>query len=159
MRQILRLVALAAILLAASPAAALPPQQDHFPFTVDFVDEEICGFPIAVSFEGAVTVMSFVDREGNLARIEMHSYDYAKATNLLNSKSATGHEMSNLRVDVEAGTEILRGLPIHFKVPGHGTVLMEVGRLVFDASGNPTFVAGQHQLLAGDFSELCAGLD
>ena len=159
MRQIQILVALGAILLAASPGAALPPQQDHFPFTFDFVDEEICGLPIEFSFDGAVTVTRFFDREGNLTRIEMHASDYAQAMNLANGKSATGHETSNVRVDVEAGTETLRGLPIHLKVPGHGAVLMETGRVVFDASGNPTFVAGPHQLLEGDFSEFCAALD
>ena len=158
MRQAQVLVAVAAILFAASPAAAFPPQRDHFPFTVDFVDEEACGFPVELSFEGSVTVTSFFDEQGNLTRIEIHASDNAQATNLTNGKSATGHETSNLRVDVEAGTETLRGLPIHFKVPGHGAVLMEVGRLVLDASGSPTFVAGQHQLHDGDFTEFCAAL-
>ncbi len=150
---------MAAMIAASVPATAVPPEQEQFPFTVGFVDEDLCGFPIEFSFEGTVNVTRFFDRQGNLTRIQMRSADDAIATNLNNGKTATGHEVSTITVDVEEGTEALTGLSIHLNVPGHGAVLMEVGRVAFDLeTGEPTFVAGQHQLAEGDFSEFCAAL-
>jgi hypothetical protein len=47
--------------------------------------------------------------------------------------------------------------PTYF-LPDGGTVIADVGRLVFDAEGNVTFEAGPHPALHGDFAALCAAL-
>jgi hypothetical protein len=43
-------------------------------------------------------------------------------------------------------------------VPGGGTVLIEAGRVLSDEEGNLQFVAGKHQLIAGDVSAYCTAL-
>jgi hypothetical protein len=43
-------------------------------------------------------------------------------------------------------------------IDGGGTVIADVGRLVFDAEGHVIFEAGSHPALHGDFAALCAAL-
>ena len=43
-------------------------------------------------------------------------------------------------------------------LPDGGTIIADVGRLVFDAEGNVIFEAGPHPALHGDFAALCAAL-
>jgi len=52
----------------------------------------------------------------------------------------------------------LAGIQFRLTIPGEGTVLMDVGRLVFDADFNITFEAGQHPVYypeEGAFEKLC----
>ena len=43
-------------------------------------------------------------------------------------------------------------------LPGGGSVMLDVGRVVFDGEGTPRFVAGPHQAGFGDFAEFCEAL-
>jgi hypothetical protein len=149
----------AVTLVAAAPATAVPPERTQFPSTFEYVDEEICDFPIEFSFESTSTVTRFFDEQGNVTRIQAHFVDDAIATNPANGKSATGHEVANVVRDVQNGTQTYNGIPLHFSVPGYGAVLIDVGRVVFDlTTGEPTFIAGPHQSIEGDVGEFCAAL-
>lgn len=61
-------------------------------------------------------------------------------------------------IDLIEGTETDVGLVFRVFLPGGGTVIADVGRLVFDAAGNVAFEAGPHPALHGDFAGLCAAL-
>ena len=47
--------------------------------------------------------------------------------------------------DGSVASEADNGIIFNFIVPGGGSVLLDVGRVVFDGEGNPIFVAGPHQ--------------
>jgi hypothetical protein len=138
-------------------AGAHPPEREEFPFSVRFVDDEICAFPIEFSFEGTIKITRYFDENGNLIRVHALASDNASATNLDTGTSATGHEVSSVWFDMD-GSETISGLPIHLNTPGHGAVLIDAGRLELDSSGTPTFIAGPHQGLEGDYGELCIAL-
>ena len=48
------------------------------------------------------------------------------------------------------------GLRFRVAFPGLGVVLLDAGRIVFDADGNVVFEAGPHQIVNEDFAEFCA---
>jgi hypothetical protein len=160
MRRILvAALATALTLLVASPASGVTPQREEVPWNLTVVVEELCGFPVQFSFEGTLEFTRFFDEQGNLTRIQLHRDEDATATNLSNGKTSTGHGVLNVFFDVEEGTEVVSGLPIHFNLPAHGAILMDAGKVVFDLeTGEITFVAGPHQAIQGDFSEFCAAL-
>lgn len=147
-------------LVIATSTAAAPPSQEDFTFDDQFVDDGLCGFPLNFSFVGGGTATTFFDEEGNPTRVQIHVSQDATITNPTNQKTLSGHETVNVREDVEEGTVTFTGLGIHQNVPGHGAVLLEAGRLVFDfESGTVTFMAGPHPDPAeGDFEDFCAAL-
>ena len=67
-------------------------------------------------------------------------------------------ERGQIVIDLVEGTETDIGLVFRVFLPGGGTVIADVGRLVFDAEGNLIFEAGPHPALHGDFAALCAAL-
>jgi hypothetical protein len=48
------------------------------------------------------------------------------------------------------------GMRFRVAFPGLGVVLLDAGRIVFDADGNVVFEAGPHQVFNEDFTEFCA---
>jgi hypothetical protein len=43
-------------------------------------------------------------------------------------------------------------------LPGTGTILMDVGTVVFDSEGNIQLIGGPHQALMGDFAGFCGAM-
>ncbi|HEX6254241.1 MAG TPA: hypothetical protein VFZ70_00380 [Euzebyales bacterium] len=88
--------------------------------------------------------------------------DDGTATNPETGASVSGHDAWTVVIDFENGeptTESFFGLVFHFNAPGAGIVLIDAGRVVFDAStGEVIVVSGPHQELEGDLSALCAAL-
>ncbi len=152
------LCALAAISLTTSPVDARAPQREGFDFVFEFVDDSICGFPIEFSFDGSGVITRYFDEEHNPTRVHIRTSDDARAKNVETGATATGHEVSSVWVDINDGTETSSGVPIHLKAPGHGSILTQAGRVEFDEFGDPTFIAGPHQLSDGDFTDFCAAL-
>ena len=50
------------------------------------------------------------------------------------------------------------GLLFHVSIPGAGTVLLDVGRVVIRRGQGIVFAAGPHQELSGDTAAFCAAL-
>lgn len=76
--------------------------------------------------------------------------------------SSRPHDGRTIIVEFENGEPVSEtdvGLLFHFNAPGHGIVLIDAGRVVFELQ---TFevkvVNGPQQALEGDFAALCAAL-
>ncbi|MDT4916758.1 MAG: hypothetical protein QOH89_1458 [Pseudonocardiales bacterium] len=135
----------------ARPAMAAAPTITSYPFTESQTDTSLCGVPIVLTFAGTVTEHDFFDGLGNLVRVEVHSADVATASGP-SGTMVSGHEVVDIRVDIDHQTEKHTGVPIHF-----GGLLIEAGRILIDASGGVT-VSGRHQLLEGDVARFCSAL-
>jgi hypothetical protein len=154
-------IGLAAGLAVLAPAAALatPPDIVRVPIQGSFIDEgasAACGFPVQAEVSGIQTIQVLYDAAGNPIRVQVHK-------NIEGTFSANGITLREIEhgqvfYDLVEGTETDIGLVFRVFLPGGGTVIADVGRLVFDAEGNVTFEAGPHPALHGDFAALCAAL-
>lgn len=146
----------------ALPAVAVPPETSSFEFVDEFTDEEACDFPVDVRFVGGGTERLFFDKDGNLKKVIVNLSDNGTATNPANGKTVKGHDAWTIIVEFENGepvTDTTVGLVFHFNAPGHGIVLIDAGRVVFDLQTSEVVVVnGPHQALEGDFAALCAAL-
>lgn len=151
-----------AMMAVAVPATAVPPTTESFEFVDEFVDEESCSFPIEVTFVGGGTERTFYNEDGTVKKVIVNLSDDGTATNPETGTSVSGRDAWTVVIDFENGeptTESFFGLVFHFNAPGAGIVLIDAGRVVFDAStGEVIVVSGPHQQLEGDFSALCAAL-
>ena len=102
----------------------------------------------------------FFDSAGNpdYARVHLRFVDF-----YYNSETGEGfseHEHSNTLLDLPSGEEVTSsGVSYRVTVPGEGVVLLQAGTIKFDQAGNPTFVAGPHQVFpVSDTQKLCEAL-
>ena len=146
------------VALASSPAVASTPDIGTFPINESGVDpgaSAACGFTVSVTLVGTGRFQAFVDQSGNPTRFQVEE-------NVLGTFSGNGLTINQAAhsvtfFDLRQGTETDVGL-VDRIVGSNGTLLVEVGRLVFDANGNVMFEAGPHPELRGDFTALCAAL-
>jgi hypothetical protein len=160
-------------LLAAVPVGAAyaePPEvqiisiDDTFPALTPSGDP-ICSFPVTQHEEGAIRVMSHLDRSGNPSFVMEIRKISGGFTNLATGKSLPFHDASLVRTtfapDGSSDTAFI-GLIFRVVVPGAGVILSDVGNINFDfnpdGSLDISFEAGPHQLLHGDTQALCAAL-
>lgn len=163
MRRVVTIVMLLAIglwgsVLGAPRAFGAPGETFSEEFAEVFTSKKECGFKVEFSFVGSVTVTEFLDAEGNVTRLLLHGEDVGSATNPANGKTATGDDHWLERHDVETGEMAIIGLFFHLNFGGAGIVVIDAGKVVFDADGNVIFLAGPHQVLEGDFAALCEAL-
>jgi hypothetical protein len=116
----------------------------------------IVGEGVLFEVSGIQTIQVLYDAAGNPIRVQVHG-------NIEGTVSANGItlreiERGQIFYDLTDGTQTLVGLVFRVFLPDGGTVIADVGRLVFDAEGNVTFEAGPHPALHGDFAALCAAL-
>jgi hypothetical protein len=152
---------LAAALAVLAPTAALatPPDTFRIPHEDTFIDEgasAACGFDVLFEVSGVQTIQVLYDAAGNPIRVQIHG-------NIEGTASANGItlreiERGQIFIDLIDGSQTLVGLVFRVFLPDGGTVIADVGRLVFDAEGNVIFEAGPHPALHGDFAALCAAL-
>lgn len=159
----LPLVTLLMFVLAIQPAAAVPPVvvfDESFDDT--FVDEETCGVPIEVHSVGRAIHRHYLDQDGNVVKHQTWFKGTDTATNLVTGKSLSGRFSGSdfqREHEGEFGPLAVNGLQFHFTAPGHGAILLDSGRVVFDAeTGEVIFLAGPHMVLAGDFEAFCAAM-
>jgi hypothetical protein len=155
------LIGMAAALAVLAPTAALatPPDTIRIPHEDTFIDEgasAACGFPVQVDVSGVQTIQFLYDAAGNLIRVQIHG-------NIEGTFSANGITLREVErgqtfIDRVEGTETSVGLIFRVFLPHGGTIIADVGRLVFDAEGDVIFEAGPHPALHGDFAALCAAL-
>ncbi len=121
-------------------------------------DETTCDFPFLEEFEGTVTITTYFDNAGNPVKVKLHLPFHGTLTNEANGKSVSADQVLIVFQDLEAGTETLVGVRFRVTFPGLGAILLDVGRVVFDAEGNVIFEAGPHQIIHEDFEAFCAAL-
>jgi hypothetical protein len=138
--------------IAAAPAVSAsghPPQRSVRIESGSFVDTETCGFPITFVFQSRIVDTRYFDSSGTLVRERF----FVKQPSLDTAKGTTLHENDVFSdvIDYRTGKEWLVGATFKITAPGHGHVLLQAGKAVFDFDGNLLFVAGPHPLLeAGD---------
>lgn len=143
--------------LTGSPATAVEPTIVRIPIELTLVDNT-CPFPTLDHFEGQIIQITYFDDAGSAIRRDSHIIVHITVTNPETGTTLTGQEAALFRRDLVEGTLERIGLFVVVTLPGSGFVLLEAGRVVFDASGNVTFEAGVHQLVTGDVGEYCAAL-
>jgi hypothetical protein len=153
---LLATAAAGASVLVGGPAFAQQPTFEHFGGSFTEVDDETCGFPITIEETFSADVIFFYDAAGNLVRSINHLQ--LRGTDSANGVSLAQNANFTHTFDFTTGTNGDLGLQTQVIVPGGGTVLIEAGRVLSDEEGNLQFVAGKHQLIAGDVSAYCAAL-
>ena len=144
-------------LAVIAPAAAAPPEKVVIEdIHIEQVDSTSCDFPFLEVFNGRVTITTFFDDEGNPIRIQFHLPFHGTLTNEATGESVSADQVLQLTLDLEEGTESDVGLRFRVVFPGLGVVLLDAGKIVFDADGNVAFEAGPHQIVNEDFAEFCA---
>ncbi|HVF35981.1 MAG TPA: hypothetical protein VND91_11720 [Candidatus Saccharimonadia bacterium] len=154
---------LAASMLAGPVAAAAgghPPQNLFFESVQESQPMARCGdFLILVEGIGSNHVTTHFDRAGTPIRATFHGIYNGTMTNSVTGKVLTDTpSVINMTVDLQTGTQVVVGALWTVTVPGTGAVLIEAGRLVFEGSGPPTFIAGQHLPPPDTIAVLCNAL-
>ena len=161
-----RLVLICAIALgllgipAPSRARAAGPLIEEFDFVVDQEPAGNCGdFHIVADGTGRVRITTFFDRDGNPIRVAFHGRYKGTLTNSVTGASLLdAPSVANITFDLINGTQTNIGAFFTVTLPGQGTILIEAGRIVFDGSGPPIFIAGPHLPPDEQISALCEAL-
>jgi hypothetical protein len=122
------------------------------------VDTEICAdFGFAVEFveNGAFKIRTFYDREGNIVKTILSNFNqrYTSTASANGKTLSTNYPLVFITRGDDADIRV--GLRNAYHVPGAGVVLLDAGRLIFDANGDVVFEAGQHELLNGSVDAFC----
>jgi hypothetical protein len=119
-----------------------------------------CGdFDIFADGSGTTRLSTFFDRDGNPIRVVFQGRYKGTLTNsvtgayLLDSPS-----VANIMIDLVAGTQTNIGAFFTVTLPGQGKVLIDAGRIVFDGSGAPIFIAGPHRPPDAQIATICDAL-
>jgi hypothetical protein len=167
MRRVTMVALLATVLagtqLAVTPATANTKETQIISEDITVTVDGLCSFPVTFHFQGSFKVAFYFDSDGTLIR--------SIATNMgpfLLTASAHGTTLTTQMAsfmtfitynpDGSVASEANNGIIFNFILPGGGSVLLDVGRVVFDGEGTPIFVAGPHQAGFGDFAEFCEAL-
>jgi len=133
------------VIAGTSTASAAPPQTSTWTFTDAGVAANCGTFNVTAQYEGQLTETVFFDNNGAPIRVQSHGIARGTMTN-----SATGFTVKdapsvhNGFFNFTTGTATSVGVDFHVTVPGAGVVILQAGRIVFDGSGPPVFVAGPH---------------
>jgi hypothetical protein len=150
----------AGLLPAAFAAHAVAPYIEQFDFVVEGEPMAGCGdFEIIADGAGSNRITTYFDGSGAPVRVAFHGRYNGSMTN-----SVTGYSImdspsvANITFDLVQGTQTNIGAFFTVTVPGAGAVLMEAGRIVFDGSGPPIFIAGPHLPPGATIGALCEAL-
>jgi len=127
-------------------------------FTVQPGEAASCSFPIFFDLQVHGSYQILLDAAGEPTRLIVHSI--WSGTGSANGNYIIEHAAQTEITDLVSGDTTNVGA-IHDQVPFGGVVIHDVGILRFDADGNLTFEAGQHQGFSGDpeaIARLCAAL-
>ena len=137
------------VLLAPGMANASGPQVEHYRDSGSFVDTELCGYPIHVSYQDVGTLYRWYDANGNLVRFTKHSV--FSEVDRANGKVATGVDRENL-FDTQDGYDVLAGSWIFF-LPD-GSHIQTAGRIQLSYDGETLSEHGPHPFADGRLAEL-----
>jgi hypothetical protein len=160
----LTIVALAAGLVAAAPAGATPPTREDlgdlgpYEFSVDCSPYGF-NFSNIVQGEESLWIETFYDAAGNAIRIVAHDSFTETDTNSVSGKTLRARATRVDTLDLVARTRTVVGESFLMTDPGTGAVVLDVGRVVFDAPFHVSFEAGRHDDLHGYTNQLvCSAL-
>jgi hypothetical protein len=159
-RRTVAVLAVLAVSLVAAPAAAAgqPTHTRTDDIHIDQFDTTSCAFPFREIADGFVNRTVFVDEDGTPTRVRIIASFDGVAINEANGKTAQLDQVLVIFVDLETGEVVWDGLRIKATMPGGGALLLDVGRIIFDASGTPIFEAGRHQVIHEDFEDFCTAM-
>ena len=144
-----------AALALAGVAAADPPSKEVFPSDFSFEDTTTCpGITIHQSNEERDTVIVF-----SPTRVQVQRHGIATIT--ANGKTLLSNFSAKIMFDPTTTVSKVVGTVYNVQVPGAGTLLHDVGNIVFDFSTDPPtvlHVGGPHQQFSGDVAALCSYL-
>jgi hypothetical protein len=156
-------VLLVALVLPAGTAFAQPRAitgtfsfEDQF--TVQPGETASCSFPIFLDLQVHGSFQLLLDASGEPTRLIVHEIWSGMVS--ANGNYVIEHAAQTNITDLVSGDSTNVGA-IHDQVPFGGVVIHDVGILRFDAAGNLTFEAGQHQGFSGDpeaIARFCAAL-
>jgi hypothetical protein len=147
-----------AVALVAAPAvrAERPTLTHNQPISFDQFDTTSCSFPFHEIGDGFVSRTVFVDENGTPTRIRTHVDGVA--VNEANGKTAQLQENLVIETDLDSDERTWSGIRIKATMPAGGALLIDAGRVIFDASGEVIFEAGRHQLIHEDFAAFCEAM-
>jgi hypothetical protein len=146
------LLGVVAFLALAASAAARPPVTKTVLDSGTFVVQANCpgGYDVVIAWDNTIRMTTFYDAAGEVVRVVTHI-----AGNGTISNSVTGYTLEGSSPSIEttwirprnpgvdSGDKVTVGLYLKNTVPGEGIVLLDAGRVVFDAAGNPTWWSAQ----------------
>ncbi|WP_117211098.1 hypothetical protein [Allorhizocola rhizosphaerae] len=146
--------------LLAAPAAATPPSRYtvHREGTLTFLACE--AFVVVDDFVFDTTYTRFFDNDGDPIALLAEVEGSDTFTNSASGTTYTGRVRLAQRFDLRTGQVSVHGIVYQLTIPGYGSVLLDVGRLVFDGSGEVVFEAGPHQIFDGtlDVARFCEAM-
>jgi hypothetical protein len=131
-----------------------------------FVNTFDCPFPLIETTSGAYKDTVYFDAQRNPVK-EILTAQFGGPltvtwTNPTDGATLSSNESAPLIVYYNADGSFAAlqntGLLFHVSIPGQGTVLLDVGRVVVLSHQGVIFEAGQHQELNGDTGAFCAAL-
>jgi len=159
-------VALATLVLP-SAAGATAPTSTIASADATFTNTFDCAFPLIETVTGSYKDTVYYDAAGNPVK-EILTAQYGGPltvtwTNPLSGVVLASHEAAPLIVyyNPDGSFQSLQNVGLIFNVtlPGQGTVLLDVGRIVIVHHEGVVFEAGPHQEENGDTSAFCAALN
>lgn len=103
--------------------------------------------------------VQYFDGNGNLVEEVISAHFVGTDTNDTTGKSLRDTGERHIVLDFVNNTVTESGVLRHITVPGSGIVLHESGRIITSLTDNSViFMAGPHQLFAGDEAEFCGAL-
>jgi hypothetical protein len=126
--------------------------------------DDLCPFSIDETLVGSFQRIDQFDNAGNPIKVTLTAFGgpftitWSANGVTATTRSETVVVIFTFSPDGSVITRAQNGIVFNFVVPGEGSVLMEVGRLVRDDAGDLLFDAGPHQFLEGDLDALCAAL-
>jgi hypothetical protein len=144
----------------ASPAAAGTPEHfsDHFEFDGNINDVVPCDFGVSERFVEDLHGMTTFDANGEAVRTQITIKATAWFTNEDTGFSVMDRDSFPVTIDERTGSVTVVGISFHINIPGEGIVVLQAGRVTFDADGSITFLAGPHDQYATDGQALCDAL-
>jgi hypothetical protein len=158
-------LALAAVVLGATPALANERQWFVVVFDPEPVDHGFCSFETSMTEQGTFKVADYYDNSGTLYRTIVTSYGQLTLTitNPANGKTVTTQNESQvIIVDwlPDGSREQIRriGISFAFTYPGSGVVMLNTGYLEYDYLTGEMRIAGPHDLVTWNTDALCAAI-
>jgi hypothetical protein len=152
-----------AALAIASTAQATPPTHENigtlpYAFTVDCSPYGFA-FENQVVGEEEVTIDTFFNSQGESRKVVVHDSFDETDRNSVTGKTLRFRGNRVETFDLVAGTRTVVGISFVVTDPGHGIVIHDTGRVVFDAPFHVSFEAGPHDVLHGDVDQFaCSAL-
>jgi hypothetical protein len=137
------------MVLAPGVADAAGPEIAHYHDSGSFVDRDLCGFPLHVSYQDRGTLYRWYDADGNLTRFVRHSV-FSEVVRA-NGKVATGVDRESL-FDRQDGVFVLTGSWIFFMPDG--SHIQSAGRLELNYDEEFLSAHGPHPIAEGRQAEL-----